>query len=161
MVLEGAALADGRVYQDKLAEARRKGLPAAVGNETMAEQHLHDQVHQLSQLVQELQKEKRQAQIHLQNAKQAFQEVLEQSLQTVRDLEQENKQLQQRLTQSLSEAQQSRHELEQAKQELLAAQTRTEVSQQQVWPTAPTAGQSDVSSKLYQIIVLMFAFLLS
>ena len=45
MVMEGAALADRREYQDSLAEGRGKGLPAA----PVVEQQLRQQVKQSMQ----------------------------------------------------------------------------------------------------------------
>ena len=50
MVMEKEALADRREYQDRLAEAKRKGLPAAaVGDGSMAEQQICQEVQQLLQ----------------------------------------------------------------------------------------------------------------
>ena len=67
MVMEEAALPDGREYQDRLAEARRKGLPAAaVGGGTMAEQQLHHQVHQARERSRELEQEKQRFQQQVQ-----------------------------------------------------------------------------------------------
>ena len=61
MVIEGAVLADGREYQDGLAEARRKGLQAAtaaaVGNRTMAEQQLEQKKQRLQQQLLQQQRE--------------------------------------------------------------------------------------------------------
>ena len=66
MVMEGAALADRREYQDRLAEARRKGLPAAaVGDGSMAEQQLRQQVQQSRERSRELEQEKQQLQQQL------------------------------------------------------------------------------------------------
>ena len=62
MVMEGASLADRRKYQDKLAEARGKGLPAAaVGDGSMAEQQLRQrlQVQQPRERSRELEQEKK------------------------------------------------------------------------------------------------------
>jgi len=68
MVMEGAALADRREYQDRLAEARRKGLPAAAaveGDGTMAEQQLRQQVDQARERSRELEQEKQRLQQQL------------------------------------------------------------------------------------------------
>ena len=54
-------MADRREYQDRLVEARRKGLPAAVvGDGSMAEQQLRQQVQQSRERSRELEQEKQQ-----------------------------------------------------------------------------------------------------
>ena len=83
MVMEGAALADRRVYRNRLAEARRKGLPvAAVGDGSIAEHQLHQQVQQARERSRELEQEKQHLQQQLsqqvlahQELQQAYQEL--------------------------------------------------------------------------------------
>ena len=70
MVMEGAALADAREYQDRLAEARRKGLPAAA----MAEQQLHQQVQHARERSRVLEQELQVANMRAQQQVQQLQE---------------------------------------------------------------------------------------
>ena len=76
MVMEGAALADRKEYQDRLAEARRKGLQAAaVGDWSMAEQQLHQQVQQSREKCRQLEKEKQQLQQQLSQQGAAYRQL--------------------------------------------------------------------------------------
>ena len=99
-MMEGAALADRREYQDRLAEARRKGLPAAaavVRNGTMAEQQLHQQVQQARKRCRELEQEKQQLQ----------QQLLQQQHESCQELQAANaktQQLQEQVSQILNTA---------------------------------------------------------
>ena len=78
MVMEGTALADRREYQDRLAKARRKGLPAAaVGDGSMAEQQLHQQDQQSRERSRELEQEKQALQQQLSQQREAHQEELQ------------------------------------------------------------------------------------
>ena len=76
MVMEGAALADRREYQDRLAEARRKGLPAAaVGDGSMAEQQLCQQVQQSRERSREDEQKKQDRQQQLSNQFAAYRQL--------------------------------------------------------------------------------------
>ena len=76
MVVVRAALADRRKYQDRLAEARRKGLPtAAVGDGSMAEQQLRQQVQQSRERSRELEQEKQQLQQQLSQQGAAYRQL--------------------------------------------------------------------------------------
>ena len=75
MVMEGAALTDRVEYQHRLAEARRKELPAAiVGNGSMAKQQLCQQVQQSRERSRKLEQEKQQLQQQVLQQGEAHQE---------------------------------------------------------------------------------------
>ena len=94
MVMEGAALADRTVFQDRLAEARRKGLPPppAVEDGSIPEQQIHQQVLQERERSRELEQEKQQLQqelmaanIRAERAEQQIQQLQEQVSETTQN----------------------------------------------------------------------------
>ena len=88
--MEGAALADSREYQDRL--ARGKGLPAtAMGDGTLSEQQLCRLVQQARERARQLEQEKQQLQ----------QQLLQQAM-VHRKQEQQLQQLQEQVSQTLN-----------------------------------------------------------
>ena len=90
MVMEGAAMADRRGFQDKLEEARRKELPAAaVGDKSMAELQLRQQVQKSRERTRELEQEKRQLQHQLLQQRETHQEELQAANERVQQLQEQ------------------------------------------------------------------------
>ena len=103
VVMEGAALADRREYQVRLAEPRRKGLPAAaVGDGSMAEQQLRPQVQQSRNKSRELEQEKQQLQEQLSQQAETYQQELQAAKERAERAQQQVKQLHKQVSQVLN-----------------------------------------------------------
>ena len=103
-MMERTALADRGWYQDRLAEAKKKGLPAAaaVGDGTMAEQQFRQQVHKARERSRELEEAKQQLHQQLLQQQHEARQVLEAANTREERAQEHVQQLQQQVSQILN-----------------------------------------------------------